>query len=151
MEEKTILPDAEPAEVHTKGEVLKKPLKNRRKWILIGILAVVVSLAAGIAWFLYENEFRLEIRLSGEEELLLSYGESWEEPGADILLKGKWLLQTNHGCFKGHIFGIHGFPSFLSKTVACTAPSPKRMVMLSPHATWRTLRTSSPSLFSAMA
>ena len=93
MEEKMILPESETVEVHTEGEVLKKPQKSRRKWIAIGILSVIVLLVTGVVWFLNANEFRLEIQLSGEEEFLVEYGKPYQEPGAAVLLKGKWLFE----------------------------------------------------------
>ena len=93
MEENKILPETELADGNTTEQVLKKPQKKRGKWIIAGILAVIMLCTISAVGFLYANEFRLEIQLSGEEELLLEYGKTWQEPGVNVLLKGKWLLK----------------------------------------------------------
>ena len=93
MEENMFSPEILAEAENLSEQILKKPQKNRRKWILVGILAVIVLLAAATVWFIYANEFRLEIQLSGEAEMLVEYGKPYQEPGAEVLLKGRWLFR----------------------------------------------------------
>ena len=96
MEDKMMLPGMDPADGYTEGEVWQPPRKNRTKQIILWTLAIIVLLAAAVVGFLYANEFRLEIRLSGEDETLVAYGKSYQEPGVEVLLMGKWLMKDGY-------------------------------------------------------
>jgi len=74
-------------------EVLQKPQKKKKKWIAVMVLILLLLAAAGAAWLFYANEFILSIVLEGEQEILVEYGESYQEPGAKVVLSGKWLLK----------------------------------------------------------
>ena len=73
--------------------VLKRPQNRKKKgfaWIFI-LLALFLT---GIATAFYVNEFTLDIALIGEPELLLEYGDTYREPGAKPVLRGKWLFRS---------------------------------------------------------
>ena len=72
--------------------VHRKPSGKNRKRIILCVLAVCFLLAAGIGWLVYANNFTLSIHLEGEAELLLEYGDTYQEPGAAAVLSGKWLF-----------------------------------------------------------
>ena len=58
------------------------------------MLGGIVLLAAGLVWLFFANQFRLTIELEGEAELLLEYGQAYQEPGAKAVLSGNWLLHS---------------------------------------------------------
>lgn len=57
--------------------------------------AAVLLLLLLSAWLLLFriNRFSLSIRLKGEQEYVLEYGETYEEPGAGLLLRGTLFLK----------------------------------------------------------
>ena len=74
-------------------QVLKRPQNRKKKgfaWIFI-LLALFLT---GISALFYVNEFTLDIALTGEPELLLEYGDTYREPGAKPVLRGKWLFRS---------------------------------------------------------
>ena len=61
---------------------------------LIAVSAVLLILFA-VACFLFGiNRFSLTVRLSGEPEMELEYGESYQEPGADVYLVGSLVFRS---------------------------------------------------------
>ena len=76
--------------------VLVQPGKKKKKKILAWILVCVVLTAAGLGYGFYANEFRLDIVLDGEADMLVEYGDSYQEPGARAVLSGKWLLREGY-------------------------------------------------------
>lgn len=100
MEEKNQQPDLtnpepsvspEPAR-QTNDEVLKKP-EGRRKGSWKWCLAAAVLALAACGGLFYANNFTLSIALEGEKELMVEYGEAYQEPGAHAVLSGKYLLR----------------------------------------------------------
>ena len=75
-------------------------MKKKRNWPRIA-LAVVMSLLVlagavlgGTYYYLFHvNEFYLDLRLSGEENITLEYGQHYEETGATAFLRGTKVLQ----------------------------------------------------------
>lgn len=72
--------------------------KRRWPWILLIVvlsLILLLALAAGGAYYymFHVNEFHLELELAGQEEITLEYGETYEDAGAKVYLKGTKLLQ----------------------------------------------------------
>lgn len=61
-----------------------------RRWQWMLILLGVVLLAAAAFWIVVFriNAFSLSVRLYGEETMELDYGESYCEPGAEVVLQG---------------------------------------------------------------
>ena len=84
MEDKEILSPDVPEET-----VRVRPA-GRKPWL--PVLTVLLLAMAGLAWLLYVNEFNMTIRLEGEEEVLLEYGDAYAEPGASAIISGKWLF-----------------------------------------------------------
>lgn len=80
-------------------------MKRERKWkawkivlIVFGILLIlamlgVAAVAARVAGIWYQNEYYLELNLLGGEEITLSYGAEFEDPGAEAHFWGTHLLQ----------------------------------------------------------
>lgn len=68
-----------------------RPGLRRWQWLL-GITIFGILLAAGTWMLLFRmNRFSLEVRLVGEENLEVEYGQSYEEPGAEVVLRGSLL------------------------------------------------------------
>lgn len=98
MEEKKILPDLaeeiQPEEATNSGDaVLKKPQGRKKRWIVAAVLAVAVMLSACAIWFFVGSQLTLEILLDGDSEILLEYGNTYQEPGFQIILRGTWFLK----------------------------------------------------------
>ena len=66
----------------------RKKRKNHGKWLL---LPVVFLMIVGLAC--YVNEFSVVIALTGDSEMLLEYGQSYQEPGAHAVVRGKYFLR----------------------------------------------------------
>ena len=64
--------------------------RPRRKWPWVLALVVIFLLLLGGSWyFLFQvNTFSLSMALNGKEDITLEYGESYQEPGAQPLLRG---------------------------------------------------------------
>lgn len=59
------------------------------KWILRGLLVLVIAAMIGAGWFWFANDFQFYIRLAGAEEVIMEYGKPYHEPGAQVILQGK--------------------------------------------------------------
>lgn len=69
-------------------QILHYPRPGRGKWIF-GVLLILALLAATVWFVVFRlNRFTLSIRLTGEEEMQLEYGQAYEEPGAEVILRG---------------------------------------------------------------
>lgn len=71
-------------------EEQKKKRTPRRDWLLVvSVLLFVCSIVAA-AWYLIfqANRFSFDLVLHGEPELILEYGETYQEPGASARLSG---------------------------------------------------------------
>lgn len=76
--------------------VLVQPGKKRKRKILAWILVCVILVFAGLGCGFYVNEFRLDIVLDGEADMLVEYGNAYQEPGARAVISGKWLLRDGY-------------------------------------------------------
>ena len=54
------------------------------------ILLLFTFLAVGFVWM---NQFRLEICLNGQQTITLEYGETYEEPGAEVYIRGNYTFR----------------------------------------------------------
>lgn len=74
----------------------RKPKGKLWKILLAVLLALLVL--AGTAWFVLfrVNQFYLEIRLHGEREITLEYGDIYEDPGAEVFFCGTLLLKEGY-------------------------------------------------------
>jgi len=81
----------EPAVPADAQEVLIQP--NRKRKMLLPVVLLVAALLV-LAWFLLfqVNRFTFSVTMEGETELLLEYGESYEDPGAAATLQSSWLF-----------------------------------------------------------
>ena len=86
MEEKEVL-----AQDHPEQTVQIKPSGKKKKRLPL-VLAGCVLLAAGLFWLICANRFSLSIRLDGQQDMLLEYGDTYQEPGASAVLSGRWLF-----------------------------------------------------------
>ena len=85
-----ILPESS-AEASLSGENRRHPRKktgSRGKWLLLPLVLLVLAGA-----LCYVNEFSIGIALAGEPEMLLEYGDAYQEPGAQAVLRGKYFLK----------------------------------------------------------
>lgn len=75
----------------------EKKSQNRgrriRRILLWCFVTAVLLLAAAYYTVFHINQFSLEIRLYGDPEMWLEYGETYEEPGADLWLYGTLFWQ----------------------------------------------------------
>ena len=75
---------------------MKVPPQKKRIWpvVLTCVLSLVLVLLAVAAIFL--NSLTLEIRLNGEEDLVLQYQENYEEPGAIATVSSRLFPQFSY-------------------------------------------------------
>lgn len=70
--------------------------QNRKKRIaltvLLGAGIPVLLLAAAFLFLFAGNRFQVDVTLRGESEVILEYAQPYQEPGADALLSGRFLL-----------------------------------------------------------
>ncbi len=64
--------------------------KKKGLWIAIAAILMVAAIAIGL---FFANDFRVEITPKGDAEQILEYGESYNEQGAEALLRGKFILK----------------------------------------------------------
>ena len=96
MEEKKndVHPEKSPesgAELPALRENRRHPPKKRRSragWLLIPVFLLVVMVA-----LCYVNDFSVDIALIGDSEMLLEYGDTYQEPGARVVLRGEYFLR----------------------------------------------------------
>lgn len=70
--------------------------KPKLAWMkrLLAVLLIAAVLICAIWFVLFRvNRFFLEIRLNGQEEVTLEFGEIYQEPGAQVYFCGTMLLQ----------------------------------------------------------
>lgn len=75
-------------------EELAAPREGRpKKWIIC--LLVILLLPAAVWYLVFQvNRFDLLIHLAGESEMVLEYGEAYEEPGATVLFRGSLFCKN---------------------------------------------------------
>lgn len=64
--------------------------KRTLQILLVVLLAILLVAVAVVAWLWFDNEFTLDLQVPGKEELVLEYGESYEEPTAEA-----WFFGTH--------------------------------------------------------
>ena len=71
------------------------PKPKGRLWKIIFAILLSALLLISAAWFVlfHVNQFYLEIRLNGEQQITLEYGDSYEEPGAQVFFCGTVFLK----------------------------------------------------------
>lgn len=71
---------------------------NKRLWkILLGIMLALVILAWAVWFVLFRvNRFYLEVRINGDTEVTVEYGETYEEMGAQVYFCGTLFLQEGY-------------------------------------------------------
>lgn len=80
---------AEPVVSNEIGRRHRKKQGSGAKWLL---LSVFLLLAVGL--ICYVNEFSIDIDLVGDAEMILEYGNSYQEPGARAVIRGKYFLRN---------------------------------------------------------
>ena len=88
QQEKTLESAAEISALVEKHRASPKKRSSRIRWLLIPVCIIVVLFT-----FCYVNEFSVGIALTGDSEMLLEYGDAYQEPGAKVVLKGKYFLR----------------------------------------------------------
>ena len=68
----------------------KQRKQKKRRHVICAILSVLI-LGAALAALLTLGGYRLEVRLQGDQNVSLRYGESYQDPGASACLKGPLL------------------------------------------------------------
>lgn len=86
MEEK----DSVAADVPEEAVLIKPGNPGKKKKIIL--LIILLVLAAGLFSLFFTNQFRLSICLEGDSEILLEFGDSYQEPGAQAMISGNWLF-----------------------------------------------------------
>lgn len=73
------------------------PEKRKRKGLVVAlvILGMILLLAGGIYGFLFHfGGFRIDMTLAGEKDMILRYGDSFEDPGLDAYFRGDYLIKS---------------------------------------------------------
>lgn len=63
-----------------------------KKFLWILTLVVLATAVGGLAAVVQGNQLALELRLSGGQEVRVEYGETYQEPGAEAILRGRYLF-----------------------------------------------------------
>lgn len=76
----------------------QKMIKKKKRWQAVRNaflwLIVLAGIGAGLYGFLFHfGGFRVELTLQGEQEMVLRYGDPFEDPGCDASFSGDYLLQ----------------------------------------------------------
>ena len=71
-------------------QIYRQPRRSGKKWILI-IAAVFVLLLSAVAFVLTANRLSLSVELDGEPEMMLEYGGHFQDPGAQLRVRGSLL------------------------------------------------------------
>ena len=58
--------------------------------IVLSSLLVLLGVCCAVLHF---NNFHIEMELLGQKEIVIEYGENFNDPGAESWLKGKWFLK----------------------------------------------------------
>ena len=69
-------------------QVVKQPDGGKKKKIWIVAAAIVLLIAAGLVLIFGVNQFYLTVELVGDENTVVEYGTDWEDPGAEVVLRG---------------------------------------------------------------
>lgn len=73
-------------------KILRRKQRQIRFVLLIPVL-IALLLGAAIYVFSYHiNQFRMELELTGEDHIVLEYGQSYSEPGAEARFLGNYLI-----------------------------------------------------------
>ena len=71
-------------------QIYRQPRRNGKTWILV-VAAVAVLLLCGVAFVLTANRLSLSVELNGEPEMMLEYGGHFQDPGAQLRVRGSLL------------------------------------------------------------
>ena len=71
-------------------QIYRQPRRNGKTWILM-VAAVAVLLLCGVAFVLTANRLSLSVELNGEPEMTLEYGGHFQDPGAQLRVRGSLL------------------------------------------------------------
>ena len=69
--------------------------KKTRVRVILAVIILIIGLLAGAAYaFLFHfGGFRVDLVMQGDQEMVLRYGDSFEEPGVDAYFRGNYLLK----------------------------------------------------------
>ena len=69
--------------------------KMPRVWLVLAVIILIVGLlaAAAYAFLFHFGGFRVDLVMQGDQEMVLRYGDSFEEPGVDAYFRGNYLLK----------------------------------------------------------
>ena len=56
------------------------------------VLLLIVLAAAALIWLFFANRFELTVIPEGETQMLQEYGAAYQDPGARVVLSGRWLF-----------------------------------------------------------
>lgn len=74
-------------------QAVQQPGGKGNKKVWIGILTVLLLIASAGIFIFGINQFYLTIELTGEQDVVLEYGEPWEDPGAAVVIRGTILAK----------------------------------------------------------
>ena len=77
----------------TQTEGIRQYPRRKKSWFGKFLITVMLLLAVAASLY-YVNEFSMCVLLSGEPEIIVEYGDPYEEPGAGAFLVGKWLFRS---------------------------------------------------------
>ena len=86
-----IIQETESADLEFQEQMKKK--RRKRAWIIVlcVLLGLLLAAAGAVAWIWYANEFTLEVNMHGDERIILEYGDSFTDPGAEATFCGTLL------------------------------------------------------------
>ena len=69
----------------------RTPAQRIRKWVMIAITAVLILLLSAYIFLFHINRFSLSVEIIGAKEIDVEYGATYQEMGADVILRGTLL------------------------------------------------------------
>lgn len=76
-----------------KTEGIRQYPRRKKTWFGRFLIALMLLFTAAASLY-YVNEFSLQVLLAGEPEIVVEYGDDYQEPGAGAFLVGKWLFRS---------------------------------------------------------
>ena len=71
-------------------QIYRQPRRSGKMWILV-IAAAAVFLLCAVAFVLTANRLSLSVELNGEPEMTVEYGGHFQDPGAQLCVRGSLL------------------------------------------------------------
>ena len=74
-------------------EIIRRRKQRQIRFVLLIPVLIALLLGSAIYVFVYHiNQFRVELELMGEDNVVLEYGQTYSEPGAQACFLGTYFI-----------------------------------------------------------